>query len=281
MDSILSDESSEQPPPDDALSGGEQADDLAGDGATPEPAKTKAEPKDPAATVGDDDSDDGPMPADLSGFKRALAATRGDKRKARKSWQEAERKLAVLEGELNVLRRQPQRGEPESRPAAPSREDLENKYWEDPVAFTQSLVRRSVPDVDAVSVRNRADISEYYARQSHADYDEQLAWFRERVAKDPTLMQGIFESPAPAEALYSRVKTLREREEFEKDPEAWREAERSKIRAELDADPSGTTEQRQAPARTTIPKSLAGVRGNGAGVKSQWAGPRSLDDILA
>ena len=83
-------------------------------GATPEPAEAKkadAKPKQEAKpAVGDDDDESDKLePRDLEGFKKALAAARGDKRKERKKWQEAERKLAEFEGRHRALEQMQQR----------------------------------------------------------------------------------------------------------------------------------------------------------------------------
>jgi hypothetical protein len=297
MDSILADEPSVHSLPESAESDSpaataESTEAKADKGETPE----KAEAKEPTKTAGqaaaaaakpnapkaesDEGEDEGPMPADLEGFKKALAAARGDKRKARKSWQEAERKLAMLEGELNAMRRQPQqaKGEPE-KPAEAKPQEFD---WENPTGFVKKLVQESAPDVDAVAMRQRADISEFYARRDHADYDEKKAYFLGKAQQDPALwhrFQQILQEPVPAEALYRMAASLQAREEFERDPDAWREAELVKLRSKLEAEAQSTAETRQVTAKP-IPKSIAGARGSGVGVQQAWSGPRSLDQIV-
>lgn len=284
MDSILADEPSVHTLPEGGESDSQPAAESAepkvevadkDKGETPAPVAAAKEPEKAA----DDDADEGPMPADLEGFKKALAAARGDKRKARKQWQEAERKLAMFEGQISVLRQQPQAAQ--QKPAEPKPEDIASKYWEDPIAFVQSAIKSSVPDVDAVAARTRADVSEFYARQAHADYEERKAYFQERASKDPELWREIFASPAPAESLYQKAAAMQEREEFEKNPNAWREAELEKLRVQLLGVPSDKTETvAPKPAPKPIPKSIATARGSGAGVSQAWSGPRSLDQIL-
>ena len=215
------------------------------------------------------------MPGDLDGFKKALAATRGDKRKARKQWQEAERRAAKLEGELEALRRMaPQaKNEPEAK-AEPS----EEFDWENPTAFVKRMAQQAIPDIDAVSVKARADISEFYARQSHADYEDKKAYFMSRAAQDPSLLREVFSAPAPAEALYQKAAALKEREDFDRDPNAWRDAERERLRAEMSGDTTESAPQR--PAKTPIPRSIAGARGSGVGVTREWVGPRKTEDVF-
>lgn len=260
-------------------------------GEKPEPAAAKPAAKTaPKVEVDDEPEDEGPPPADLEGYEKALKKARGDGRKYRsekaqfrKQVEEERAEKARLEGELRAFRAQMQaqaQHQPQ-RPAEPSSEDLANEYWQDPVAFTQKLLKSSVPDVNAVATRQRADLSEFYAKKAHTDYDERFAYFKDKAAKDPSVWQGIFESASPAETLYQRAIAMQEREEFEQNPDAWREAEREKLRAELsgqeqDAEP-------KAPAqRPTIPKSNATGRGSGNGVprSGEWSGPRSLDSIF-
>jgi hypothetical protein len=283
MDSILADEPSVQTLPDDDAG---EATSVASDEveantepvAKPAEAKAKEAPK-PTVKAGEaDDSEDEPVPDNLDGLKKALAASRGDKRKARKQWQEAREQLARLEGEIGLLRKQGQSKAEAPQSAEPKQE--KRTFWDDPEAYVKELV----PDVEAVAARTRADVSEIYARKAHADYEEKKAYFAERASRDPSMWREIFATPNPAETLYERATALKEREEFDRDPNAWREAERARLREELtaEAQPESRVEQVVTPtARPPIPKSNAGARGVGASAKQAWSGPRSLEDILA
>lgn len=281
MDSILADEPSVHTLPD--------APESDSPAAPSEPLKAEqpaAPPKDAkaAATADDDESDEGPVPADLDGFKRALSAARGDKRKARKQWQEAERKLAQVEGQLMAMSRERQ---PATAPTEPKAPDLESEFYSNPVAFVQKQL--ATTDVDAKLTKFRVDVSEHYARKAHVDYDEKVGAFMEAAKSQPHLWQQMQGAASPAEFAYDYGSAFLEAQEFGGDLKAYKDKLRADILAEIQAGNAAVGEsqhaapgvaQRQPPVRPPIPKSNASARGSGATSTPAWSGPRSLDEIL-
>jgi hypothetical protein len=238
----------------------------------PKPSETPAEtkPTQPVAAAvekTDDDSEQEHVPGDLEGLKKALAAARGDKRKARKQWQETERKLAELEGKISVYQQgaQPKADEP-PKPAVP---DLDDLTLFDPKAlksFIEYQVKSGVSTVEAKQfARGRA-----LAKDRHPDFDEFEAEFIKAVEKNPTLGDNADNSPDPAEYAYKMGKQLREMQginSIDDLREKIRAEERAKIQAELtQAQPAAP----QVSGILQIPKSLASIRGTGVGVKPEW-----------
>jgi hypothetical protein len=252
--------------------------------AEPEASKVAAggtdQAKLPAQAKADDDNEpEESVPENLDGLKKALGAARGDKRRFRKQWQEVERERYRLDGEVAAMRRML-----EQRPAASGTKESEkqerdpnDEYWEDPVGY----INRQRVDPEAVATVQRANVSEFYARREHADYEEKKAYFLECAAKDPSLLQEVFAQPVPAEALYQKATALKERGEFERDPEAWRDAERERLRAELSGSSEPTSAAPRPPAKSPIPsRSIAGARGSGASTTREWSGPRAAETFF-
>lgn len=250
--------------------------------ASEKPAGEKPEAQQVAKPVekAEDESDQEHVPDDLDGLKRALAAARGDKRKARKSWQETERKLAELEGKLAVYQQhgvQPRQSqEPQPTPQAPDLDDL-NIF--DPKAikgFVEHQIARGVGTVEQRWFeRNRSA-----ARERHPDFDDLEKDFLEAVKFNPGLGDQADNSPDPAEFAYKTAKTLREMRGVNSMDDL-----KAKIRAELEAEIKAAQGQQvpqapipQTPAKPQIPKSLASVRGTGVGIKPEWR-PHTADEL--
>ena len=128
MDSILSNDIKAQPLPDGPESDSSSPSKTDASGvdkqAKAEAEKPKVEPQaKPGKTpeTDGDETEDEHVPDDLDGIKRALAAARGDKRKARKKWQETEQQLAELRGKLAVYQQgqRPMPGQPQPQQATP------------------------------------------------------------------------------------------------------------------------------------------------------------------
>jgi hypothetical protein len=219
---------------------------------------TKAEAK-PAETH--EDEEDAHVPDDLSGLKRALAAARGDKRKARKQWQETEKRLAELSGRMSAMHQQPRADAP--KPPSP-----EDDFYANPVAAMQRQ-----------AAQLRREMSVEMMRSVREDYDQVVSEFARKIQGTPIATQieaQLSNHPNPARFVYDYAKNFAKLEgvssidDFEKKVE-------ERVRARLEAEYA----ERQQPVNTRpIPKpSLAGARGNGAGAPQNWAGPRSFDEL--
>lgn len=253
--------------------------------------KPKVETKTTDEVAFEDDAE--AKPVDLSGYERALDAARGDKRKARKLWQEAKAKLAEevakarSEAESAAYQRavaqfaQQQRHQQQPQTTSPVVPDLNDTNFFDPdavKAFVAHQVKSGVATVEqAWFQRNIAA-----AKERHTDFDEFEAEFKKAVATNPHLGVQADNAPDPAEFAYRTGKTLREMQgvgtidEFRAKIAA---EERAKILAEQVQQPPTTQSILQAPAiKPPLPKSLASVRGTGVGIKPEWS-PHTAEQL--
>ncbi len=276
MDSILSDEPSVHSLPDDAGQSAPEA-------AEPEETttdKVEAAPEEapkPAETAGDDDSDDGPEPTDFDGFKRAMAAVRGDKRKLKTKWQEVEKQNARLEGELAALRRQG------TQPAVrPEPEAAKPGFWDsDPEKYIQERLKSELDSFQKQSRSLMIERDERAMRRQHTDYEEVSNAFSAAAQNNPQLLAAFRADPDPVGFAYEQGKQLMRLQHHGATSVTELEAKiRAEVTAELESKRSEPSEPQRQPARPPIPKSIAGSRGSGAGIPAAWSGPRSLNQIL-
>jgi hypothetical protein len=202
-------------------------------------------------------------------LRKSLRASRGDKKTLRQQQQETERKLAMLEGHLQALQQQRVSA---PRSEEPKPEDLEAEFWKDPTGFVRKLAQDGVPNVKTELTKAKIHLSENYARKQHPDYDEKLAAYSEAARQNPAMLMQLEHHPDPAEFAYQvGAKILFDRE-IGGDPNAWRERERERIRAELAGEQTSDTGRRPA----APPKSIAGARGSGAPTGAVQRSPKSL-----
>lgn len=268
MDSILSDEPSVHTLPD-AQESETQAPEQSATADREESAgETQAEQDQRPVTTqpamgDDDDGEPDPLDYTAAGLRKALNAERKQKREERRQRQELQRKYEQLAAQMAQQRQ---------APAPQPQEDPETAYYANPVEWTRRQLEQREAALRTEVAKTRIDVSEAHARRAHADYEEKAAAFAELAQRDPRLLAQLGQEADPGEWAYQMGKIYLFSREVGTDPEAWREKERERLRAEL-------TEQAQAPAKTP-PKSIAGVRGSGAGAPRSWSGPRSLDEIL-
>lgn len=146
-------------------------------------------------------------------------------------------------------------------------------FFADPEAALQSV--RSEFKQELTSARFA--ISEAMAKDRWQDYDAKLELFAEMAQSNPALWAEVDADSNPAAKVYKLAEKEMKLREMG-DPDEYR----AKLKAELRAELLKEQEEKQALAaktRATIPESLAGVRGGGAGA-AEWAGPTSLKDIL-
>jgi hypothetical protein len=249
--------------------------DVKTEGEMPE-VEAKAEAKPKAEAKSDDGEDEGPDPTDVAGYKKALAAARGDKRKYRKQWQEADRKFAEIEGRAKAQAEmlaalQQQKQQPEKKPE--EKPDPFNRLIEEPEGFVNSMVEPKL-------MKHWLSASEYQARKQYEDYSEAEAAFFKAANQMPSLLAEIERAPwAAGDYVYNTGKQILTHGQQQSEVEQYK----ARI-AELEAAQSGSSTNAASvttPAAKPIPKTIAASRGNGASAKQSWAGPRSLDEILA
>lgn len=267
MDSILSDEKSVNDLPE-TIETTTEANLSETREAKADVVETKTEPA--KQETGDETEQDEHVPDDLQGLKRALAAARGDKRKARKKWQEAEKAMAELRGKLSVTERQPKQPSQQNQPKKIDLTD-EEFFGRGPEAV-KAYVEHQVAIVREEQKAQWLNRSEAAARERYADFQEAYLDFQELAKAQPYLWAQMDNVHDPAEFVYRTGKTFRELKGVSNLDDL-----RKKIRAEVEAE----LQQRQSPGSAPPPpKSIAGARGTGSPAAQTWAGPRSLDDIL-
>jgi|WetSurMetagenome_2_1015567.scaffolds.fasta_scaffold40789_1 hypothetical protein len=242
------------------------------------------------------EGEDEAVPDDLGGLKRALAAARGDKRKARKlnheieqRVHETERQLAEYKGReaaYERMRQQSAMAQSRPEPEKPKPVDLtDDDLYQHGSAPIKAYIERRVLEAQAdytsrvqESETRFQRLSKALARQRHSDYDATVNVFL------PTadVVQKVLNSDDPAEQLYQYAKTFNELKDVNtiEDYNAKIEAAlRTKIEAEMAAKYQPAPSHQAVP-KSPIPQSLAGARGNGIGKPAGWAGPRTIKEIL-
>jgi hypothetical protein len=217
---------------------------------TAPPASTgEAPPPSPAsAPVKDDDDGDDAPPASSEGGPQATVPRTAleDERRKRNDWKEQasrrEGENAELRRQLEALQRgatpQPQQqAQPAQPPATPvwrlPEVPIPNPL-EDPTGYAQALLYEQTRRLEVDRFNHRLDQSEEKARAKLGDeaVDQLIADFRAwpQSAKDE-----IFAEKDAYAALAKRAKVLALQKEMGDDPDAWRESERARLRAELEA----------------------------------------------
>lgn len=120
----------------------------------------------------------------------------------------------------------------------------------------------------------KLDLSESFARDKHADFDDKLTVFESMVAENPSLYHQMIQQANPAEFAYKTASAQLKMKEMA-NPEEYETKLREKIRAELKAE-----QEAEAAKRGELPGSLAGARGVAGTKMPTYAGPAPLSDIL-
>jgi hypothetical protein len=266
---------------------------------TPASAKDTSDKKD--TVDAHEDAEDEHVPDSFEGFKKALSATRGDKRKLKKQYREVEMQLAEFKGRYSTLEQQLQRQaaiqqppepiKPEPVKAPPPDITDDNFYLQGPKTIKDYVEHRFAAldgrlnetraEYDRRVAELRTDIIRENARRRHSDYDEVTASFKGK--EPPHVAADILNSADPAERLYEYAKAFREFSGVDS-VDAFRakiEADvRAKVEDEYAAKSQAVAPQHQAPKPPVPQQSLAGARGNGFGKPAVWSGPRSLEQIV-
>jgi len=279
----------------DGNSEGQTSADEAGEGEKPKPPpETSSSPARPPAKgeeAEDDEPPEPPTPDHVEGLRRALDASRGDKRKFRKKWQETERQLAEVQGVLKAYQQQLQttRQAPPAPPAVQEspKEPTDDDLWSvGPAKYIAQRERAQREQVTGEIERALMDAGKDLQRSLHDDFDDTLKELVAQAGQNQAIARQLdaeLASVPPiqrAGVAYNYAKTFAQVqgvgsiEELEARVEA---RVRAKIAAEQQA--AQPPESPATPARPP-PKSIAGARGNGVGKPREWKGPRTLKEIL-
>lgn len=204
----------------------------------PVPAKTSAQPAPTAAT---------PAPAP-AGEAAPPAADEKQPKWYREHMAKTNRELAATRAENERLRsgRQPP---PQQRQDQPSPEFPDPV--DDPTGYHNAVMSTFERRQQAFELQQTLKSSERWARREHGSeaFEETQAW----LSTKPELADWCVMQPDPWGAAFSHYQKEKLAEEIGDDPNAWREQERQRIRAELEAELSAGREERHTPARSMTP----------------------------
>lgn len=254
---------------------------------TPVEVEQQAEPEPPKPAEKVEDGEP-PAPEDVEGLRRALQATRSERK-------DYKGQAARLQGELEALKAEMERARaapPPTPPAAPVVAAAPPRQVEfpkppspveDPVGYAEW--------VDFVALTKRANRSEAVIRQELGDQavDAKLAVFRQAQQTDARLAEAVRLHPDPYRfAIEQATRIETERQEQEKlraamaevgpDPEAFKAKIIADARAAWEAEMASQA-QVQAVPRVTLPQSLGTAR-SAAPRGAVPSIPEDFDDIL-
>lgn len=200
----------------------------------PEPEQGEEAPAEPAP------------PAVAEPEKVPVAALMAERQKR----QQAEQRAAELEAQRQA----------EEKPYLG--EEYEARFKETEINFQKQLVVQKL------------DLSESFARDKYADYDEKLSVFGELCQQNPTLYNQMVAQVNPAEFAYKIASNQLKLKEMS-NPDEYEQKLRAKIEAEMKA-----KYEKEAAKREELPGSLATTRGVAGTHTPAYAGPAPLSDVL-
>lgn len=210
-------------------------------GVAPAPAVSAAPaPKTPAAPAAPS------APAAQAGEVDPAADPKGP-RWYRDHMAKKNRETADLRAELERVRsgRAPPAPQPQDPPAIPDPVD-------DPQGYHDAMTSRFERRQQEIELKQTLSFSERFARREHGNeaFEECHAW----LSTKPELADWCVMQPDPWSAAFSQFKREQMVEEIGDDPNAWRERETARIRAELLAEmnPDGDEPRQHIPAKTTM-----------------------------
>lgn len=147
----------------------------------------------------------------------------------------------------------------------------------DPQGFQQHINET----LQTQTINMRVDISAAMARKQYQDYEAVMAEWPALIEANPALYQQAVQQELPADWAYNYVKQQLVLKEIG-DPTAWRESEKARIRAELEAE---IAQRPQVPARiapAVPPPSLANASSGAAVVSTakSWDGPTPFKNLI-
>lgn len=183
-----------------------------------------------------------------------------------KAVKEEREKRQNLERELEALKSQFQQlQQPQEPPAPPP------SIWEDETAAFQHLQQQVLAQTDQLS---RINASEMAARSQFPDFQEKFDLFNQMAAQNPQLVQQAMSDPHPWAKAYQIAQSHKTMQELGAVDVSDLEAKiREKVMAEM--------QQGQTPVpQQNLPPSISGVTSVATRGGPQWAGPKSLQEML-
>jgi hypothetical protein len=213
--------------------------------AEEKPAEPKVEPEKPVAPQQE-------MTEKEKAFLRGMA-------EERRKRQELERRLQALETK------------PQGDPAAPK------TFWDDP----EGALAKDRQERQREIIQTKLGLTETFARQRHADFDEKIAEFGQLVGSTPGLREQWLADADPAEFAYRVGRNHLELKQAgsieEMRAKLVRDTE-TRVRAQLEAELKAKAEA-LAKQKEALPPSLSEARSAGHN-RPVWSGPTPLDDII-
>lgn len=143
----------------------------------------------------------------------------------------------------------------------------------DPIdALTAQIEQSVMSKVQHQHLTDKVNMTEVFARQKWADYDEKVELFKAEAQKNPFLVQQLMQAPNPAEYAYQVSEQIAVARNYGGTAPSREQLEaeiRQKIMAEIGMSP-----------KPTAPTSLASERSVGSRSGPAWSGPTALGDIL-
>ena len=153
----------------------------------------------------------------------------------------------------------------------------------DPEGYHRAITGHFNAQMQQMQLANVLTVSERFARQQHGGeaFEECKAWLTTR----PDLEEYFLTQPDPWASAFAHYSRERLAEEIGDDPNAWREKERERLRAEILAEQNGrSAEPAPAPAprmRAAPPAPASQVRSaQPRDERGQFTGPRPLSGVF-
>ena len=142
------------------------------------------------------------------------------------------------------------------------------------------LQQRVSSDVDARLLNERFNTSQMVVESQIGTEESQrvLNVFEQMTVQNPLLKQQVMSDHHPWNFMVSQVKQYETLRDIG-DPDAWRESEREKIRAELETERQAANEQ-VLTEKSGLPASLGKTPSGGGPATQTWDGPAPLENAF-
>jgi hypothetical protein len=196
-------------------------------------------------------------------------------------------RYAALEAQLNQFRNN-QQFQPRSQAEAPKPPP---DFFENPDAAFQARLQEALSPLQQGQTSIVENFSRMMASDKHGEETVNKAYqdLQSRVNANPAAMratyQRIMQSQHPYGELVKWHKEQSALSTYGDDPEAWRNSERERIRAEILAEaqggqPNGQQQTPQQQVPQNMPNNFAGSRNNGPRSTPGFSGPKPLSEIM-
>jgi hypothetical protein len=196
-------------------------------------------------------------------------------------------RYAALEAQLNQFRNN-QQFQPRPQAEAPKPPP---DFFENPDAAFQARLQEALSPLQQGQTSIVENFSRMMASDKHGEETVNKAYqdLQSRVNSNPAAMratyQRIMQSQHPYGELVKWHKEQSALSTYGDDPEAWRNSERERIRAEILAEaqggqPNGQQQTPQQQVPQNMPNNFAGSRNNGPRSTPGFSGPKPLSEIM-